>query len=83
MLTACKYDGQKAVVLGWEGHQPIYNPRFLAFATHYDFRPEACRPRRPNDKPRVERGFWEFERSFLNGRSVVTDVRTPSFAMGD
>ena len=24
---ACKYDGQKAVVLGWEGHQPIYNPR--------------------------------------------------------
>lgn len=64
----CKYDCQKTVVLGWEGHQPLYNPRFLAFATHYEFQPEACRPRHPNDKPRVERGFWEFERSFLNGR---------------
>jgi transposase len=63
-----KYDGQKAVVLGWEGSQPIYNPRFLAFTTHYEYRPEACRPRKPNDKPRTERSFWEFEQSFLNGR---------------
>lgn len=74
---ACKYDCQKAVVLGWEGRQPIYNPRFLAFATHYEFRPVACRPKRPNDKPRVERAFWELERSFLNGRSFrdVADMR--------
>jgi transposase len=64
----CKYDCQKAVVLGWEGQQPLYNPRFLAFATYYEFRPQACRPGHPNDKPKVERGFWEFERSFLNGR---------------
>lgn len=73
----CKYDCQKPVVLGWEGRQPIYNPRFLAFATHYAFRPEACRPAHPNDKPHVERGFWEFERSFLNGRSFrdVDDFR--------
>lgn len=67
----CKYDCQKAVVLGWEGRQPIYNPRFLAFATYYEFRPLACRPRHPNDKPRVERSFWEFDRSFLNGRSFA------------
>jgi len=65
---ACKYDSQKPVVLRWEGTQPIYNPRFLAFATHYEFRPEAVRGQ-PNAKPRVERGFWEFETSFLNGRS--------------
>lgn len=64
----CKYDNQKAVVLGWEGSKPVYNPRFLAFATYYGFRPVACRPRRPNDKPKVERSFWEYERSFLNGR---------------
>jgi transposase len=64
----CKYDSQKPVVLRWEGRQPIYNPRFLAFATHYEFRPAAVRGD-PNAKPRVERGFWEFERSFLNGRS--------------
>lgn len=74
---ACKYDNQKPVVLGWEGRQPIYNPRFLAFATHYEFRPVACRPGHPNDKPHVERGFWEFERSFLNGRRFrdVDDLR--------
>jgi transposase len=65
----CKYDSQKPVVLGWEAQQPIYNPRFLAFSTHYEFRPRACRPRHPNDKPGAERAFWEFERSFLNGRT--------------
>lgn len=68
---ACKYDGQKAVVLGWEGRQPIYNPRFVAFATHYAFRPVACRPASPNEKPHVERAFWELERSFLNGRDFA------------
>ena len=32
--------------------------------------PPARRTRgHPNDKPRVERSFWEVERSFLNGRS--------------
>jgi transposase len=64
----CKYDNQKPVVLGYEGSKPIYSPRFLAFATYYGFRPVACRPMRPNDKPKVERSFWEYERSFLNGR---------------
>ena len=43
VAEVCKYDTQKAVVLGWEGAQPIYNPRFLAFSTYYDFRPLACR----------------------------------------
>jgi hypothetical protein len=58
------------VVLRWEGQQPIYNPRFLAFATHYEFRPRGVLGD-PNAKPRVERGFWEVERSFLNGRTFV------------
>jgi transposase len=81
----CKYDCQKAVVLGWEGTQPIYNPRFLAFATHYGFRPVACRPRKPNDKPRVERSFWTLERSFLNGRSFrdLADMRAQLLAWQD
>ena len=65
----CKYDGQKAVVLRWEGRQPIYNLRFIDFATHYGFQVEACRPFHPNDKPRVERSFYELEKSFFNGRS--------------
>lgn len=64
------YDSQKNVVLRWEGQQPIYNPRFLAFAAHYEFRPRAVRGE-PNAKPRVERSFWEAERSFLNGRTFL------------
>jgi transposase len=59
----CKYDSQKPVVLRWEGNQPIYNPRFLAFSSHYEFRPLAVRRGHPNDKPRTERSFWEVERS--------------------
>ncbi|HMQ65774.1 MAG TPA: IS21 family transposase [Arachnia sp.] len=74
--SRCTYDSQKPVVLRWEGTQPIYNPRFLAFAAHYGFRPRAVRGD-PNAKPRVERGFWELERSFLNGRSFrdLDDMR--------
>ena len=73
----CKYDSQKPVVLRWEGSQPIYNPRFLAFSSHYEFRPLAVRRGHPNDKPRTERSFWEVERSFLNGRSFrdLADMR--------
>lgn len=65
----CKYDNQKPVVLRWEGRQPIYNPRFIDFATYYAFQAEACRPFHPNDKPGVERSFYELEKSFFNGRS--------------
>lgn len=73
----CKYDSQKPVVLRWEGHQPIYNPRLLAFSSHYEFRPLAVRRGHPNDKPRTERSFWEVERSFLNGREFrdLDDMR--------
>jgi transposase len=73
----CKYDSQKPVVLRWESNQPIYNPRFLAFSSHYEFRPLAVRRGHPNDKPRTERSFWEVERSFLNGREFrdLDDMR--------
>lgn len=73
----CKYDSQKPVVLRWECNQPIYNPRFLAFSSHYEFRPVAVRRGHPNDKPLVERSFWEVERSFLNGREFrdLDDMR--------
>lgn len=64
----CIYDSQKPVVLRWEGHQPIFNPRFIDFATYYEFAAIAVR-HAPNRKPRVERSFWELTRSFFNGRS--------------
>lgn len=73
----CKYDNQKPVVLRWEGQQPIYNLRFVDFATYYEFVAEACRPRSPNEKPRVERSFWELTLSFFRGRSFrdLPDLR--------
>ena len=59
----------KVVVTRWEDDQPIYNTRFLSFATHYGYRPWACRPRRPQTKGKVERPFHYVEMSLLNGRS--------------
>jgi transposase len=44
VAATCLYDNFKVVVQGYEDDEPIYNPRFLAFATHYGFRPWACRP---------------------------------------
>jgi transposase len=68
MAAEVRYDNQKPVVLKWEGAQPLYNPRFIDFATYYEFCPRACRPGHPNDKPKVERSFWELQKSFFNGR---------------
>ena len=77
VAARCKYDRQKAVVLRHEGTQPIWNPRFIAFATYYEFSPHACQKRSPNEKPKVERAFWELECSFFNGRSFfdVDDLK--------
>ncbi|MHC4853829.1 MAG: IS21 family transposase [Planctomycetota bacterium] len=62
------YDNMKTVVMRIEDGEPIYNPRFLAFATHYGFRPWACRVRRPQTKGKIERQFDYVEKSLLNGR---------------
>jgi hypothetical protein len=53
----------------YDGDEPVYNTRFLAFAAHYGFRPVACRPRRPQTKGKVERPFFYIETNLLNGRS--------------
>ena len=57
MARVCLYDNFKAVVLRHDADGPLYNPKFLAFATHYGFRPQACRVRRPQTKGKVERKF--------------------------
>lgn len=69
VATTCLYDNMKVVVTRWEDDQPIYNTRFLAFATHYGFRPWACRPRHPQTKGKVERPFFYVETNLLNGRT--------------
>ena len=59
----------KVVVTRWEDGQPIYNLRFLSFATHYGFKPWACEPRRPETKGKIERPFDYAEKNLLNGRT--------------
>ena len=66
--ATCLYDNMKTVVMRIEDGEPVYHPRFLAFATHYGFRPWACRVRRPQTKGKVERQFDYVEKSLLNGR---------------
>jgi transposase len=69
VAAECLYDNMKVVVTGYDGEQPIYNTRFLAFATYYGFRPVACRPRRPETKGKIERPFWYLVQNLLNGRT--------------
>ena len=72
VARVCLYDNFKAVVLRHDADGPLYNPKFLAFATHYGFRPQACRVRRPQTKGKVERKFFYVETSLLNGRTFDT-----------
>ena len=76
VAATCLYDNMKVVVTGYEDDVPMYNPRFLAFATHYGYRPVACRPRRPQTKGKVERPFDYVETSLLNGRTFRDPERT-------
>ena len=68
VAATCLYDNMKVVVTRWEDDQPIYNTRFLSFATHYGYRPWACKVRRPQTKGKVERPFYYIEMNLLNGR---------------
>jgi len=70
--AVCLYDNMKVVVDRIEDDQPVYNARFLSFATHYGFRPWACRPRRPQTKGKVERPFYYVETNLLNGRTFTS-----------
>ena len=72
VARTCLYDNFKAVVLRHDADGVFYNPKFLAFATHYGFRPQACRVRRPQTKGKIERKFYYVETSLLNGRTFDT-----------
>ncbi len=72
VAATCLYDNQKVVVLRHDDEGPVYNPRFLAFATHYGFKPWACQRRRPQTKGKIEKGMHFVEVSLLNGRTFHT-----------
>jgi transposase len=72
VARVCLYDNFKAVVLRHDADGVFYHPKFLSFATHYGFRPQACRVRRPQTKGKVERHFHFAEMNLLNGRTFDT-----------
>ncbi|MCP4652639.1 MAG: IS21 family transposase [Candidatus Omnitrophica bacterium] len=64
-----KADNQKACVERWEAGKPIFNSKYLQFATHYRFRPLTIRPGKPRENLKVERPFYFLETNFLNART--------------
>ena len=72
VAATCLYDNMKVVVLRHGDEGPLYNPKFLAFATHYGYTPWACRVRRSQTKGKVERPFHYVETNLLNGRTFHT-----------
>ena len=67
----CLYDNEKTVVLRWEAGQPVFNPAFIDFITHYRCKPIACKPRHPQSKGKVEAEFLYVENNLLNARTFV------------
>lgn len=61
-------DNQKACVDRWELGRPVFNRKYLEFATWYRFTPKTITPRRPVENLKIERPFWYLEQNFLNGR---------------
>ena len=55
----------KTVVTGRTGSEPIFHGRFTDYARAHGFAPFATRPRRPTDKPFVERGIGFVRTRFL------------------
>jgi transposase len=77
--TVCLYDNMKVVVHGWDGEQPVYNTRFLAFAFHYGYRPWACRPGRPQTKGKIEKPFSHISTHLLNARTFASLAHLNAF----
>jgi transposase len=73
----CLYDGEKTIVLRREAGQPVYNPAFIAFITHYRCKPIICWPGRPETKGKIEAPFQYIEKNLLGGRefSDLEDLR--------
>jgi transposase len=62
------FDNMKTVVTGRSGSDAIFHGRFVDYARAHGFAPFATRPRRPTDKPHVERGIGFVRTRFLHGR---------------
>lgn len=61
-------DNQKACVDQWAPGNPVFNSKYLEFATWYRFTPKTITPRNPVENLKIERPFWYLEQNFLGGR---------------
>ena len=61
-------DNQKACVDHWAPGSPVFNSKYLEFATWYRFTPKTITPRNPVENLKIERPFWYLEQNFLGGR---------------
>jgi transposase len=68
------YDNMKQVVLRRRGDDVEFHPRILELAAHYHFVPRPCRPRRGNEKGRVERAIRYIRESFFAARPFTNLV---------
>lgn len=71
------FDQMKAVItkdLRLLGGQLVLNEEFLRFASHWGFRPRACRPYRAQTKGKVERPIRYVRENFVYGREFLGDA---------
>lgn len=66
MTSEVLVDNQKSAVLTASNTgNPVFHPRFLDLATHYDFRARACRPYRARTKGKDERMVGYVKHNFF------------------
>jgi transposase len=53
------------------GQAPVFNPKYAAFAEHYDFRIVPCNVGKGNEKGRVENGVGYVKKNFLAGLDIA------------
>lgn len=66
------YDNMRSVVVDRRGDLIQFHPRLLELCGHYHFAARPCRPRRGNEKGRVERAISYIRHSFFAARSFAT-----------
>ncbi|MDQ3274987.1 MAG: IS21 family transposase [Actinomycetota bacterium] len=62
------FDNMRTVVKERSGNTPVFNPRFLEYARARGLGIQACTPRRPTEKPYVERPIGFIRTRFWPGR---------------
>jgi len=67
-------DNPRALVLHHDSHTRVvtFNPKFLAFARHWGFRPRACAPYRARTKGKDESGVGYVKRNAIAGRTFAS-----------